>query len=96
MARRFINGNDVNRIDGVRNSLLIYDHNDFGMERDEIFVRHAEFLAVPQLQRERMKTILQAASDLLNNHGGNVSSRRTNSILQLQPRIRHRAEAGRC
>ena len=69
VARRLINGYNMKRTDRVGDSLLVYDDHDFWMESDEILVRHAQLLSIRQFQGERMKAILQTASDLINNHG---------------------------
>ena len=76
-------------IDRVGNSFSIDDHDNFVMERDEIFVRHTELLAVRQFQSERMKTILQPASDLFDDHGRNLLLHENESMLyRTSPRSR--------
>jgi hypothetical protein len=82
---RFINGNYVKRADRVRDSLLVYNHHDFRMDRDEILVRHTDLLAIREFQSERVKTILRTASDLPDYHGAKLSLRVLESILQLHP-----------
>ena len=95
MPRRFINRNNVKRADGVGDSLLVNDHDRFGMDGNKILMRHTDFLAAGQLQSERMKTVLQPASDLFDNHARNLAPPKIESILQLQIRVRHRAERRR-
>ena len=68
--------------DGAGDSLLIYDHNSFWVNSDKVLVRHAYLFATRQFQRERMKAILQPASDLLDNHAGNLPPRTNESMLQ--------------
>ena len=70
--------------DRVRNSFLV-DHDDcLGMNRDEILMWHANFFAARQLQRERVKAILQSAPDLLDNHGSNIPFPNLESILTIR------------
>jgi hypothetical protein len=63
----------VRRIDGVGNAFLINDDDNFGMEGDEILMRHAILLAIRQFQCERMKSIVKPFSDLLDYHVSNLS-----------------------
>ncbi len=64
----------MQRIDGVRNSLLVNDHNNFGMERDKILMRHPEFPPIGQLQSEGLKTVMQPVSNLFDKHAAKLPS----------------------
>lgn len=70
----------MQRADGVGDSFLVNHHDRLGMNSDKILMRHADPLAARQLQRERMKAILQPASDLLDDHAGNLSFHARESI----------------
>ena len=72
MPLGLVNRNNMQRADGVRNALLVNDHDELGMDGDVVPMRHADFFAARQFERERMKTVLQPAFDLLNNHGRNL------------------------
>ena len=45
MPLGLVNRNDVQRADGVRNALLINDHDELGMDGDVVPMRHADFFA---------------------------------------------------
>ena len=62
----------MQRIDGVRNSLLVNDHDDFGMERNKILMRHTELLAIGQLQSEGLEPIVQPVSNLFDEHAAKL------------------------
>ncbi len=72
MARRLSNGNDMKRIDGVRNSLPVNHHDDFWMERNKILMRHPEFPPIGQLQSEGLKSVMQPVSNLFDEHAANL------------------------
>ena len=89
----FLNRNHVQRADGGRDALLVYDHDDFGMDGDEILMWHTDFPAAGQFQRERMESVLQPTSDLFNDHRINLSLRLVSATsVQLVRRLPGYAE----
>ena len=89
-SRGFVNRNDVKWIDGVGNPFLINDHDNLGMEGDEILMGHAIFLTVRQFQRERVKSIVKPFSDLLDYHLCNLPPGGYESRLQTESPVRRR------
>jgi hypothetical protein len=75
MPRGFVDRDDVERADGVGNALLINHHNGFGMHGNKVLVRYANLFAAGQFQRERAKSVLESASDLLDDHATNLPPR---------------------
>ena len=95
MPRRLVNRDNVKWTDGVRDAFFSYDHNCLGMNSDEILMRHSNLFSTRQFQGERMKTVLQPTSDLLDTHGDDLASGFIEAmlILVLSPRRRSSAPA---
>lgn len=84
----FIYRYNVKGIDRMGNAFLIDDHDNSGVECDEILMRHAELLAVAQFKSERAKSIVKPFSDLIDNHRRSVYERDCKSMLRTE--FRHR------
>jgi hypothetical protein len=74
----------VQRIDGVRNAFLIDDHENFRVQGDKILMRNAISFTVRQRQRERVKSITQPLSDLLDYQDCNLPPGGGESRLHAQ------------
>jgi hypothetical protein len=67
-ASRFVQRHNVQRIDRMRNTVVInYDHR-LRMQRDEVSLQNSQFATIGQLQRKRPKPVLQPVLDFLNDH----------------------------
>jgi hypothetical protein len=89
MPSHFINRNNMQRADGVRNPLLVNDHNELGMDGNEVPMRHPDFFAAGKLQRERLKAVLQPAFNPFNYHTREISpnTRKDNRIFDFLKRF---------
>jgi hypothetical protein len=81
VARRFADGNDVYRIDGVRNLVFVNNDNHLRRERDKVPVRHQKLPPVGQLQSKRLKPVPELVPDLLYEHATDYRAPETESSV---------------
>lgn len=65
LACRLVDGNNVDGIDGVRNTFLINDHHNLRIKCNEIAMRNHELAAVGQANCEGSETVSKAVSNLI-------------------------------
>lgn len=73
---RLVQTEYMNGVNGVGHTLLINNHDSFGVEGDEVSVWHQERPTVGQLKGKRLKSVLKPLLYLLDHHGATLASLR--------------------
>ena len=52
----------------MRNSAIVYDHDNLRMKCYKVSLRHPQFSAIRETQCEWMKSVMKTLPDLIENH----------------------------